>query len=152
MWNIIAQNILDIKYSRITVHVHVWTTIIIRACINSWLYRCGDTKIKMKFATYRSVGFNYRSRRPTFKPQRTEEAITSDEGAISQPPQAVELTLEQKPFVRFHLIANTCSYSRSSSQIPSILNTLGTAYNCITSVLTCVLISGAIYTHLYYNR
>ena len=55
----------------------------------------------MKFATYCSVGFNYRSRRPTFKPQRTEEAIVSDEGAITQPPQAIELNLEQKPPVRF---------------------------------------------------
>ena len=53
-------------------------------------------KLKMKFATYRSVGFNYRSRRPTFKPQRTEETIASDEGAITQPPQAVKLNLEQK--------------------------------------------------------
>ena len=58
------------------------------------LCRCGDTKIKMKFATYRLVGFNYRSRRPTFKPQRTEETIASDEGAITQPPQ---VNLEQKP-------------------------------------------------------
>ena len=50
----------------------------------------------MKFATYRSVGFNYRSRRPTFKPQRTEEAIAGDGGAITQPPQVVKLILEQK--------------------------------------------------------
>ena len=57
----------------------------------------------MKFATYRSVGFNYRSRRPTFKPQRTEEAINAtDEGAITQPPQAVEMNLEQKAPVSFH--------------------------------------------------
>ena len=72
----------------------------------------------MKFATYRSVGFNYRSRRPTFKPQRTEEAIASDEGAITQP-QAVELVrrLEQKPPVSFHALLPYCSYSRSSSQI-----------------------------------
>ena len=55
----------------------------------------------MKFATYRSVGFNYRSRRPTFKPQRTEEAIISNEGAITQP-QAVELNLEQRPPVSLH--------------------------------------------------
>ena len=56
----------------------------------------------MKFATYRSVGFNYRSRRPTFKPQKTEEAIASDEGATTQSPQAVELILEQIPPVSFH--------------------------------------------------
>ena len=56
----------------------------------------------MKFATYRSVGFNYRSRRPTFKPQRTEEAIASDEGATTQPPQAVESIPAQKPPVSFH--------------------------------------------------
>ena len=56
----------------------------------------------MKFATYRSVGFNYRSRRPTFKPQRTEEAIASEEGATTQPPQAVKLTPEQKLPVSFH--------------------------------------------------
>jgi hypothetical protein len=55
----------------------------------------------MKFATYRSVGFNYRRRRPTFKPQKTEEAIGSDEGATIDPPQ-VEWILEQKPLVRFH--------------------------------------------------
>ena len=56
----------------------------------------------MKFATYRSVGFNYRSRRPTFKPLRTEEAIASDESATIQPPQAVESIPEQKPPVSFH--------------------------------------------------
>ena len=55
--------------------------------------RCGSTKIKMKFATYRSAGFNYRSRRPTFKPQKTEEATVSA-GATTQP-QAAE-----KPPVR----------------------------------------------------
>ena len=69
-------------------------------------HRCGDTKIKMKFATYYSVGFNYRSRRPTFKPQRTEEAIASDEGAITQPPQAVKLILEQKSPVSLHAQTN----------------------------------------------
>ena len=56
----------------------------------------------MKFATYCSVGFNYRSRRPTFKPQRTEEAIISNESAITQPPRAVKLILEQKPSVSLH--------------------------------------------------
>ena len=50
----------------------------------------------MKFATYRSAGFNYRSRRPTFKPQKTEEA-TASAGATSQP-QAAE-----KPPVCFHV-------------------------------------------------
>ena len=60
--------------------------------------RCGSTKIKMKFATYRSVGFNYRSRRPTFKPQKTEEA-TASAGAATQPQTA------EKPHVHvcFHI-------------------------------------------------
>ena len=57
--------------------------------------RCGDTKVKMKFATYRSTGFNYRSRRPTFKPKR-EELATTSAGDMVQP-QAVTLsTLEPK--------------------------------------------------------
>ena len=42
----------------------------------------------MKFATYRSAGFNYRSRRPTFKPQKMKEA-TASAGATTQP-QAAE--------------------------------------------------------------
>jgi hypothetical protein len=66
----------------------------------------------MKFATYCSVGFNYRSRRPTFKPQKTEEAIGSDEGATSQPPQPVESIPEQKPPVRFHAPLPHCSKNR----------------------------------------
>jgi hypothetical protein len=62
----------------------------------------------MKFATYRSVGFNYRNRRPTFRPQKTEEAIASDEGATTQPPQ-VESIPEQKTPVRFHVSLPICS-------------------------------------------
>ena len=42
----------------------------------------------MKFATYRSAGFNYRSRRPTFKPQKMAEA-TASAGATTHP-QAAE--------------------------------------------------------------
>ena len=55
----------------------------------------------MKFATYQSTGFHYRSRRPTFKPQKTEEATASDENATIQAPQAVKLIPEQKPPVSF---------------------------------------------------
>ena len=69
----------------------------------------------MKFATYRSVGYNYRHRRLTFKPQRTEEAFANDEGATTQPPRAVELILEQKPPVSFH--APLPLYSGSSAII-----------------------------------
>ena len=67
-------------------------------------YRCGSTKIKMKFATYRSAGFNYRSRRPTFKPQKMKEAITSA-GAITQ------LQIAEKPpaHVCFHVLLQDCN-------------------------------------------
>jgi hypothetical protein len=68
----------------------------------------------MKFATYRSVGFNYRGRRPTFKPQKTEESIGSDEGATIQPPK-VESIPEQKPLVyyMFSCTLPRCSKNRS---------------------------------------
>ena len=85
--------------------VHVCTTMLVHAvnltknCNHD--FRCGSTKIKMKFATYQSTGFHYRSRRPTFKPQKTVEATASDENATIQPPQAVELIPEQKPPVSF---------------------------------------------------
>ena len=59
----------------------------------------------MKFATYCSAGFNYRSRRPTFKPQKTEEAIASAQGATTQP-QTVESIPEQKPPVCFHDVSH----------------------------------------------
>lgn len=62
----------------------------------------------MKFATYRSVGFNYRSRRPTFKPQKVEEVTTSAQGATIQP-QAAESILEQKSPVCFHVSLITCT-------------------------------------------
>ena len=61
----------------------------------------------MKFATYRSAGFNYRSRRPTFKPLKTEKA-TASAGATTQP-QAVESIPEQKPPVCFHVPLPDCS-------------------------------------------
>ena len=86
----------------------------------------------MKFATYRSVGFNYRSRRQTFKPQRTKKAIASDESAIIQLPQAVELIPEQKPPVSFH--APLPLYSGSIIVIPiatvdRLLRYSGTLYS-----------------------
>jgi hypothetical protein len=71
----------------------------------------------MKFATYRSVGFNYRSRRLTFKPKMTEEAIASDEGAATQPPQPIELILEQKLPVRFHVPLAIPRSSKNGSSV-----------------------------------
>ena len=74
--------------------------------------RYGNAKIKMKFATYRSAGFNYRSRRPTFKPQKMEEATTSAQGIISQP-QIAESIPEQKPPVCFlNLPLPDCNHSQ----------------------------------------